>query len=155
MIPLSTLAVSLIDLGVMFVILVVVATAQGITITVTALAMPVIMVLLIALSVTVTLALSSVTVFVRDTMYLLPMMSQMIFLITPIMYPASQLPENLQWINSVNPLSVVVEATRDTMLRGIWPDWPLVGVHLAIQLALALTALWYFRALESRMADVA
>lgn len=153
-VPLSTLVVSLVDLATMLVILLVVSTAQGIGWSITLVALPVVLVLLIAFSVAVTLLLAATAVFVRDVTYLVPLLTQVLFLGTPIMYPPSQTPEAIAWINSVNPLAVVVEGVRDCALSHTWPDWPLLGIQIACNLVLALIALRYVRALEPQMADV-
>ncbi|MCB1038097.1 MAG: ABC transporter permease [Acidimicrobiales bacterium] len=154
-IPLSTLVVSVVDVAAMLCILLVVATLQGISLSITLVALPLVLAVLVAFTVALTLFLCATAVFLRDLTYVVPLLSQTLFLGTPIMYPASQTPERIAWVNTVNPLAVVVEATRDCVLRHQWPNGSLLVVQLLINASLALLALRYVRALEPRMADVA
>lgn len=154
-IPLSTLVVSLVDLGAMLTILLGVSWAQGIRPGLTLVALPCVLVLLFAFTIAVTLFVCTVSVFVRDVSFLLPMVSQLIFLGSPIMYPITKLPLRVQWVEQLNPISVVAEAVRDVVLRHRWPPWGLLGAQAALWSLLALAALWYVRALEGRMPDVA
>ena len=132
-----------------------VATLQGISLSITLVALPLVLAVLVAFTVALTLFLCATAVFLRDLTYVVPLLSQTLFLGTPIMYPASQTPERIAWVNTVNPLAVVVEATRDCVLRHQWPNGSLLVVQLLINASLALLALRYVRALEPRMADVA
>lgn len=153
-IPLSVLTVSFVDLGVMLSILIAVSTVQGIDFHLTVVALPIVLVLIVAFTVAVTLMLSTLTVFVRDINYLVPTVSQLLFLGSPIMYPADKIPDRVAWINDVNPLTVAVEGVRDVMLRGRWPSWGLLSVQIAANGLAAFAALAYLRSVERRMADV-
>ncbi|MFN8019803.1 MAG: ABC transporter permease [Acidimicrobiales bacterium] len=153
-VPLSTLTVSFVDLGVMLGILVVVSIAQGIHLQATVVALPAVLLLIVLFTVWLTLLLCTLAVFVRDLTYLVPMVSQLLFLGSPIMYPAEKLPARVAWINHVNPLAVTVEGVRDVVLRGTWPPWGLLAVQLVVNGVLVLVALWYLRSVERRMADV-
>lgn len=154
-IPLSVVGASLVDLGVATTILLLVAVVQGVGLTITVVALvPVFAVLVLYVAATTVLG-ASLSVFVRDVALLLPLGLQLLFVGSPIMYPADLLPDRLRWLNEVNPVAVVVEATRDATLRHTWPDWPLLAVHAAVALALCVLALLYARSVEPRMADLA
>lgn len=153
-IPLSLLLVGLVDLGVLLALLLVVAPVQGVGPSVHLVALPLVLVPLLLVSTAVLLTLSAVAVFVRDVTYVLSTLTQVVFLGTPVMYPATQTPEPVRWVNSVNPLAVVVEAIRDVALRHVWPSWPLLAAHTVAGLCALALAARFFRRLDPRMADV-
>ena len=101
----------------------------------------------------VTVTAAAVTVFRRDLRFAVPLALQVLFIITPVMYPASLIANWAEWINLVNPLTVVIEGTRDAVYRGVWPDPAVLGA----QFLAALLAVWgsfaLFRRLEPRMSD--
>lgn len=154
-IPLSVVGASLVDLAIATTILLAVAVVQGVGLAVTALALAPIDLVLVLYVAAFCVVGASVSVFIRDVALLLPLVQQLLFVGSPIMYPADLLPEGLQWLNSVNPVAVVVEATRDATLRHVWPDWSLLAVHGVVAGTLLFLGLLYARSVESQMADLA
>jgi ABC-type polysaccharide/polyol phosphate export permease len=80
---------------------------------------------------------------------------QAAFFASPISYQADQLPGGLRWLNTVNPISVDLAALRNVALQGMWPDWPLFGLHLLIAVALLVASIAHLRAVEHRIVDLA
>jgi ABC-type polysaccharide/polyol phosphate export permease len=153
-IPLSGCMAALVDLVIGFVALLVVAWIQGIRPTYAYLALPLVIAVLLLYTLAVAVMVATVTVFIRDLAHALPTISQVLFLASPILYPESQIPENLKFLGTVNPVAVVAEATRDVTLVGVWPDWSLLLVHLSIGAALFVASIVYIRAIEDRIVDV-
>lgn len=56
--------------------------------------------------------LSALTVKYRDVSFLLPFLTQLWMYATPIIYPASSVPEKLRWLYYLNPMVSVVEFNR-------------------------------------------
>lgn len=67
--------------------------------------------------------LASVGVYVRDTGYVISVLLQMLFFLTPLFYPISRLPGPFQIVMRLNPLTVIVEDARRTLMQGQPPDW--------------------------------
>jgi lipopolysaccharide transport system permease protein len=154
-IPLSVVGASLVDLSIVTVILLVVAVAQGVGLSITAVALvPIDLVLVLYVAAACVFG-AAISVFVRDVALVLPLVQQLLFVGSPIMYPASLLPDGLQWMEQVNPVAVVVGSTRDAVLHHTWPPWDLLAVHLVVAATLLVLALRYSRSVESQMADVA
>lgn len=153
--PLAFLSTGLVDLTAMTVVLILAAWLQGVGITVTVVALPAVFVVLLLVTTAVTLLLCTVAVFVRDVTFGLPLLNQVLFLGTPIMYPVEEVPARFRWLYELNPLAVTIEATRDVVLRHIWPNWAQLGIHGGIAAIAILVALRYVRAVEDAMVDVA
>jgi ABC-type polysaccharide/polyol phosphate export permease len=78
-----------------------------------------------------------VTVFFHDTQHLLEVGAQIVFFLTPIMYPRALLDDKqLGWIVDANPVYWLLELTRGPLLTGHLPTWQMylsgAGVTLAL-----------------------
>jgi len=60
---------------------------------------------------------SSLSVFISDLPMLLPLFTQALFFLTPIIYPRSIVPQNLLPVIDLNPLTAFVCAIRDSILN--------------------------------------
>ena len=153
-IPLSGCVAALLDLGVGLVAIVGVAWIQGISPSITLVALPLVIAVLLVYTIAIAILLATITVFVRDVAHAMPTISQVLFLASPILYPESQIPSNLKFLGTVNPVAVVAEATRAVSLEGIWPNFDLLMVHLCIGTALLVGSVFYLRSIEDRIVDV-
>ena len=70
----------------------------------------------------VCLGLGSLAVFFRDVTQGIGMVLNLVFFLTPIVYPASTIPEKVRWVFSINPFYFIVEIYRDVLIRGKVPD---------------------------------
>lgn len=70
----------------------------------------------------VSLMLASLTVFFRDILHLYSVLVTAWMYLTPIFYPLSTLPENLQRLISYNPLANFIELFREVVLYGKIPS---------------------------------
>lgn len=152
--PLASVGVTTIDLGLGAVTVVALALAQGVDLSVTALAVVPAVVLLLVWTAAISVLAAAVTVFVRDTIHAVNLILRAGFFATPVMYDASFFPEWLRWIASVNPIAVAITTTREGLLCGTWPRWELVGVQLVAGVALLVGAVLFVRRAEARMVDV-
>ena len=76
------------------------------------------------------------------------------FFLTPIVYPASQLPEAYRWIYALNPMVAVVEGFRFALLSSPAPPPSTLLASTAVALALLIGGTVYFRHMERTFADV-
>jgi len=61
---------------------------------------------------------SALQVFVRDVAHILPPLMTFWFFTTPILYSASLLPDNLEFLMKLNPMTWYVESLRNFLLLG-------------------------------------
>ncbi|MFZ4434710.1 MAG: ABC transporter permease [Microthrixaceae bacterium] len=152
-IPLSVVTGAAVDLLIMTGVLVALAWVQVGPPSIHLLGLIPVGVVLVCWTTAVTVATAAITVFRRDLRFAVPLALQVIFIVTPVMYPASLIADWAGWVNVVNPLTVVIEGTRDATYRSEWPDPLVLGAQfLGALLALAL-AFRLFRRLEPRMSD--
>lgn len=110
----------------------------GITLTPFALLLPLVMVLQFIFTLSLCYIIAAVHVTFRDTQHLIGVLTFLLFYLTPIFYDQSIVPAQLLWVFRLNPILHLLEAYRDILIRGQWPN---VGPLLAISL-LSLGLLW-------------
>lgn len=107
----------------------------------------------IALTVGLGLLLGTLHVFFRDVAQLIGMIFMGWFYLTPIVYPASLVPERFQaWIE-LNPLTALVGLYRQALLEGE-VSWVPGTVSLTLTAAVLLSiGLWIFASLKPAFVD--
>jgi lipopolysaccharide transport system permease protein len=153
-IPLAPVAAGLVDLALATAILVVIAVAQGASIGPTVAFIPILGVILVVWVAAICIIVATLTVFLRDLAPVVALSLRLAFIATPVMYPSSLVPDNLAWILNINPFAVLIDALRDVLLVGVWPDFGLVAAHALAGTALLGVGFWYLRAVERRIVDV-
>lgn len=97
---------------------------------------------------------ASLGVYLRDMQQLVGIVTQVLFFMTPILYPLAIVPEKMRWILQLNPLSIIVEQSRQVFLYGRLPDFgPLIGVTV-LSLAVFMLGLAWFVKTKKGFADV-
>jgi ABC-type polysaccharide/polyol phosphate export permease len=89
----------------------------------------------------------------RDIQYLLALLLTLWLYITPIIYPADIVPANLKFIFQLNPMSVIINAYRQTILGGGSPNIQSIIIALLLSLFTLLLGLSYFKSREKFFAD--
>lgn len=100
------------------------------------------------------LILGVFNVFIRDISQIVPVLLQLTYWLTPIVYPKSIVPEKFKPLLSFNPIYPIVDAYQGVLVYGITPNWiPLlkIGVLSAITLCIAMHI---FRRANAEMVDM-
>jgi len=98
--------------------------------------------------------LAPVGVAAKDVGHAITAFMQLFFFLTPIVYPLSAVPERYQPILAANPLHVVIEHFRRTLLWGQAPDWTALGLVTLFALVFLLLGFAWFMQLKKVFADV-
>jgi lipopolysaccharide transport system permease protein len=114
---------------------------------------PVLVVLLMLLTLGLGAFFAALNVRYRDIKYALPFFIQLLLFATPIIYPASMIPERFQWLLALNPLSALIEAFRHVVVPNRAVDWNILGISAAVTGALFIAGVAYFKSTEKAMAD--
>ncbi len=86
------------------------------------LCLPPIMIVEYVLALGVTMLSCSVTVYLRDVEYILGIVTMAWQFSTPVMYGRETVPEQIQWLFDLNPMTPVIEAYRDILYYGRVPE---------------------------------
>ncbi len=153
-IPLATVLADLADFAVAFLVLLGMMVYYRIIPGVAVAFLPVLILLALGTALAVGLWLSVLNVHYRDIGQATPFLTQLWLFATPVVYPASLVPESWRWVLGLNPMTGVVEGFRWSLLGTGQAPGLLVGLS-AVVAGLTLTgALYYFRRLEANLADV-
>jgi len=126
----------------------------GHTLSITCLWLPVIIMPFLLLIIGVSWFLAATGVFMRDINQLMNMLLTMLMFMSPIFYPLSALPEQLQGLLYLNPITLIVEQVRAVLIWGVPPDGNALMIYSAVAIILySLGGLW-FQKTRKGFADV-
>jgi lipopolysaccharide transport system permease protein len=115
---------------------------------------PPLLLLALLTSLGVALWLSALNVLYRDVQIVLPFLAQIWLFLTPVLYPASVIPERWRVLYAMNPMVTVTESFRWALLGGTTAPQPLMlAISTATVVVILLSGLAYFRHVERQMAD--
>jgi lipopolysaccharide transport system permease protein len=111
-------------------------------------------VIVIALGLGVGLILGVLNVFVRDVGQVVPVILQLLFWLTPVVYPANIIPEKFKDFLIYNPLYPLVSAYQKVLVYNTPPDLEPLGLLAAAALGMLLMGLFIFRRASPELVDV-
>jgi len=152
-IPLSSIGAGLIDLAIATMVLVAMMAWYGVGFTPNLLAAPLLLVGVVFIALGFGTLLSALTVAYRDFTHLTPFMIQIWMFVTPVIYPASLVPERWQWLLYLNPMTGLIEAYRSAFLGKAF-DWAGIGLSFTVAVAIFAVGVAYFERVERRFADI-
>lgn len=107
-----------------------------------------------ALAVGIGLILGVLNVFIRDVGQVVPILLQVWFWFTPVVYPVNIIPEKFRSLMELNPMFSIVSAYHDILVYAKTPDLQQIAVTTVVALGLLLLGLFMFRRAAPEMVDV-
>jgi lipopolysaccharide transport system permease protein len=154
LIPMSAVLSSFVDFAIAFVLLLGMMVFYGIVPTGAALTLPLFVLLSLMTALGVGFWLSALNAQYRDVRYTLPFLTQFWLFATPVVYPASMVPEGWRLLYGLNPMSGVIEGFRWALLgKGGNPD-AMLAVSAVAVMVIFIGGLYYFCRVEETLADV-
>ncbi len=98
--------------------------------------------------------LSSIGVYLRDIGHLTGLISTVLLFLSPIFFPASALGEPYQQLMALNPLTVIIEQSREVVLWGRLPDVGALAMYSVVSCFLGWCGLVLFQKGRKGFADV-
>ena len=92
-------------------------------------------------------------VFFRDVGQLFAIALQLWFWVTPVVYPINILPEVIQEIIRINPMTLLISSYQAIIVSGKAPDWSSLAPVLIVSLLLCLLGFRLFRGHVGEMVD--
>ena len=153
LLPLAATLMGLIPLTVAFVFLLVLVAIGGGAINIYWLYLPFVALIQFVLVSGLALYLGATTVFVRDTMMILPNLLLMILFLSPIFFPITSFPPLGQTISYFNPVFVLADSYRQPIINGSPPNLLRLCYLVIVALIVFLSGLRYFRRLKPYFAS--
>jgi lipopolysaccharide transport system permease protein len=118
------------------------------------LALPAIILFAAASGLSVALILAPLDVNYRDIRMLIPFATQMVMFVSPILYSATVVPERLRWFFDLNPIAVIANSVRWSLLsHGELPSADTILISTGMVASLLAVGVWLFVRAETRFAD--
>jgi lipopolysaccharide transport system permease protein len=153
-VPLSALAVAMVDFTVVLVIAVPLIAAFGILPGWPVLVLPAFVALTLLIALGAGLWITALTVKFRDFRFITPFIIQIGMFVTPVGYRTDVLP-NWSALLNLNPLTGVINGVRWSLLGGRTEfDFASLGMSAGAAFVLLTTGIWYFLRTERQFADI-
>lgn len=125
----------------------------AITPTITAIYFPIILFIEFLLILGLSFGLASLNVYYRDIQYIWVVIMQAGFFASPIIYPISIIPEKYLWLIKLNPMTLIIDMLRGSMMYSIVPALrDMTFIIISIFLVLIIGYIIFLR-LEPRFAE--
>jgi lipopolysaccharide transport system permease protein len=152
-IPLSATGAALADLAASALVLFALMAWYGMGWTPYLLLLPLLVLALTLCALGVGTLLAALTVTYRDFSHITPFLVQVWMYVTPVIFPASLVPETWRWALYLNPVTGLVEGVRSCVL-GLPLNMAAIASSVAISLAVLALGVAYFEKAERQFADV-
>lgn len=101
----------------------------------------------------ISLVLATVNAYFRDMQYIVGVAINMLFWVTPIIYPLESVPEKFAKYFVLNPVAPLMAAWRKLFLESVI-DWPSVGMAALVSIVVFLVSFRVFVALNRKIDEV-
>ena len=152
--PLSSVLVSLVDFAIASLLLLALLAWFRVNPGVSVILFPFVAILGVVPALGIGLAVSGWNIRFRDVRMITPFLLQLGLLATPIVYPASLVPERFRPLLGLNPMAVVVTASRHALLGTEPPSAAMIAIAASMSVLLLFAGLVVFRRNEWSFADV-
>ena len=152
-IPAAAAAAGLVDMAIAFGVLALFMGYYRVVPTTKFIMFPVVLFVLLLLALGVGMWLSALNVRYRDIRFAIPFLVQLWMFVSPIIYPATFLPQRFRWIIELNPLTGLIEGFRASVFGGPFP-WRAFAISNIITVLMLLYSSYALRRMEKSFADI-
>jgi len=153
-IPLSAIMAGLLDFVIAFGVLLLLMVYFHIYPNISVVMLPLLILLMMLTAGGVGMLLAALNAKYRDIKYTISFIVQLWMFLSPVVYPASMVPERYRLIYALNPMVGVIEGFRSALLGTTDFPWAMVLVSALVSGGLFVVGLMYFRQLERYFADI-
>jgi lipopolysaccharide transport system permease protein len=153
-VPIATMASSLVDFMVASAVLVAMMFWYGVVPGPAMLILPAFVLLAVMAAIAISLWLAALDVEYRDVRFVIPFLVQLWMFLSPVVYPSAMVPARWRWIYGLNPMAGVIDGFRWALLSAADPPGPTLAVSVAATVLLLVGGLYYFRRMEKSFADL-
>jgi lipopolysaccharide transport system permease protein len=158
LLPLGTLSSTLLDFAVTLAFLFVLFLFRWYFPGLNVLLMPLCLLLICALALGVGVCATALSVSFRDVQYVVPVMTQLLFYLSPVAYSVEKvmhrLPPGLRPLYYLNPMAALLEAFQWSVLSVGRVHWGWFTYSAAVSVVMLVVGAYVFSRMERRFADV-
>jgi lipopolysaccharide transport system permease protein len=153
-IPAAAVIAGLVDLGIALIVLVPLMIYYQVRVGFGLVMIPLLVLICALLALGIGMWLSALNVKYRDIRYAIPFLIQLWMFASPVIYPASLLPEKWRWILLLNPLTGIIVNFRIALFGGQSFEWNSLGVSAVVTIFILFYSAYSFRRMERHFADI-
>jgi lipopolysaccharide transport system permease protein len=153
LIPISGVLAALVDFLIAGTLLVLMMVWYRVPLCASQLWLPCILLVITLLATGSGMLFAALNVRFRDIRFVLPFFVQFWMFATPVIYPASLVPQKWRWVLALNPMAGMVEGFR-AALFGTPQNWQMLSISTFVSVLLLLYSSYFFRRAERTFADV-
>ena len=120
----------------------------------TAVFIPLVLLPLVILTLGLAWVLASLGVFLRDVGQTISIITLIMLFLSPVFYPLTALPHEYQILIMANPLTFIIEQTRQVLIWGRLPNWIGLGIYAMLATGVAWAGFAWFQKTRKGFADV-
>jgi lipopolysaccharide transport system permease protein len=98
--------------------------------------------------------LAATGVYVKDIAQTTSIATSVLLFISPVFYPITMLPHQVRWLVMINPLTLVIEETRNVLLFGKIPNFGGLAIYYGVAAVVAWGGYTWFQRSRRGFADV-
>lgn len=152
-VPVSAIGAPLVDFGISFIVLALLAIVCAVTPSWQWILVPFFAIAAFVPTVAVSVLLAALVASYRDVRHVVPFAMQLLFFVTPVIYPVSIVPAALRQLLALNPIAGSIEACRAAVL-GTPIDWAGWSVSMISAIVILIVGLAAFGHVERKLADI-
>jgi lipopolysaccharide transport system permease protein len=153
-VPLSPVLAGLLDFFIAFVVLIGMMFYFHIYPTIMVLFVPFLVILMMLTAGGVGMILAALNVKYRDIRFTIPFLVQLWMFASPIVYPASMIPEKYRLFYALNPMTGIIEGFRSVLLETVAFPFEMILISSIISITIFTAGLFYFKQMERYFADI-
>jgi len=120
----------------------------------TVILLPLIVLPLLLLTMGISWALASLGTYIRDIGQAIGIILMAMMFVSPIFYPASAFPGSYRVFFYLNPVTFIIEQSREVLLWGHLPNWEGLGIYFIVSLVVAWLGFAWFQKTRRGFSDV-
>jgi lipopolysaccharide transport system permease protein len=98
--------------------------------------------------------LASLGTFLRDVGQTVGVVTTMLMFLSPVFYPVDAVPERFRIVIMINPLTFVIEQSRQVLIFGNSPDWLGLSMYACASTLIAWLGYFWFQKTRKGFSDV-
>ncbi|MDF3935312.1 ABC transporter permease [Pseudomonas citronellolis] len=116
--------------------------------------LPLVIAPLVLMVIGISWVLASLGVYLRDVAQFVGIITTTLMFVSPIFYPATALPEEYRQFLYMNPLTLIIEQTREVLFWAKIPDFTSLAIYTLISAIFAWLGFAWFQKTRKGFADV-
>lgn len=115
---------------------------------------PLVLLPLIILAMGLAWFLAALGAYLRDISQITGIITTVLMFLSPMFYPITAIPESYRPLLYINPLTVIIEESREVLIWGNLPSFTQLGSYYLVSLLIAWLGFWWFQKTRKGFADV-